>query len=1215
MNGINGKEQDVKFLKIIAVSLKEAALDSPSFRANVNYFHMQIENIENWVNNTTEFTKVKYQDSLSEFKHISLSLLEYAIPPTQYLNSPIIEDQWHTPLLLNACKKGLEEIHRKLLQILQLNPDSYLSVLLEIMTVAVDPYKACRKNFEYYQAKYDKVLIEYQSIKRSDNLDPLVIKEDAFQLFECRKCYLEAALDLILAISDCKMKLDSLFFQLTECLRPPNQDEFAKVKTEYINEWRIKYSYNAKWHQERLKIYKMFLPEIEKTKQHIKIFASEQLKPTMNIDDYNIGKIAAKSFLPPLSTTDISEKSGWLFIKTTVSTPPRTIWIKRWFFVKSFIFGMHLLCPAKTSVEETDKFGILLVEPSHAFNEERKFCFKVTIHNNSYGKNVEANNEKISIILQADNSRDFEEWLAALYISRKKVLSLDGNNPDYLRASRRYPPTFIEFACSSKTKVDEQLTTISSLDSKSLVQLIHATYADNDFGIFNEPYVRAPITTSLTKLAVTANAFIEQDGVPNAITSNFWGSVNWNDHFIVSKLGFRTSDKEESALYSTPSTSPIWEPAVFPDYYPEQLRNETIAFRSIFSKNLSSRPQYHNLVLDSISCIWSPNEKQEFWGVAYITMDYIYFYMNIADFVCLFKRSFDKMASVELIKTKPSSNTDEGIIKMYFMNDAPIKIKIYFTKATTVVKKLQLILDNNVAANPLSLHGVLDQLQQVQEKDSNDFNLDLSNIISQKSSQNLPKELFHYLSIDSSDLLQRWKKLQLEYTSVYHINFDIPAKGLMHLLFGDRSMAFPTIFLLSKGNKNKHIISPWVTSNNDDDTSLRRVVSFKLDIPKRFISLSKSNGGATVESSTYFTTTQRIVKVCDELYYEVSQESCILYIPFTKPFKLYVKFVIMDQNITHSEIGTLSSKKPTKSVLHIYYQLRFLDSKTNKPVTNLNCIDYFVSNVTMQFCQLESLHIKQTLSSYVESLGTHGKVIKAIRTCGYIGIRNSSNNSNSDNSKIDESIVKFSKTFLLKLIFNSLLRSTVKYLFSIIRILFQASRNLLKNILLINRIVIFALILSSLANIYLFSRVAVPYSQKAETSFDQCPSSDCTLSERTISMNELDLLSSSLINEKSECFKNFMSSSDYANTKWRVSKHRLDVTRNQILVDLKVLSSLEKQLVSQNYQEFLLKELHQCSIVETEFKDVWKADKKLQNYCSICENELTTLHSVLESIS
>lgn len=94
---------------------------------------------------------------------------------------------------------------------------------------------------------------------------------------------------------------------------------------------------------------------------------------------------------------DMAEKQGWLFLRTMTGRPARTVWSRRWFFVKSGIFGWLIQGTRSGGVEESDRTGVLLCSVRPAFQEERRFCLEVKTKDQSII--LQAETQQVSLCL------------------------------------------------------------------------------------------------------------------------------------------------------------------------------------------------------------------------------------------------------------------------------------------------------------------------------------------------------------------------------------------------------------------------------------------------------------------------------------------------------------------------------------------------------------------------------------------------------------------------------------------------------------------------------------------------------------------------------------------------------------------------------------------------------------------------------------------------
>ena len=107
------------------------------------------------------------------------------------------------------------------------------------------------------------------------------------------------------------------------------------------------------------------------------------MRPSRELEDYSSTSTAVFPLVSDLqvpgSPLTRAEKQGWLNLRTVTGKPSRTVWVRRWFFVKNGIFGFLMQGPRSGGVEESERIGVLLCSVRPAVNEERRFCFEVRI--------------------------------------------------------------------------------------------------------------------------------------------------------------------------------------------------------------------------------------------------------------------------------------------------------------------------------------------------------------------------------------------------------------------------------------------------------------------------------------------------------------------------------------------------------------------------------------------------------------------------------------------------------------------------------------------------------------------------------------------------------------------------------------------------------------------------------------------------------------------
>ena len=1269
---------DSRLLRLMSVSFKEASLDSPSFRASMNFYHTQIEAIESWLENTTKFASSKYKSAFQDFRPVHDTMIKQMLPPVDFLSNGVVENQDRTPFLVGQSAADMEELSKHIFRVLYGNPEPYLAVLLEIMTNVVEPYKEKRKDFDYYQSKYDTFLARYHAIKISNtNIEPSSIREDAFQLFDFRKRYLQASLDLTWEVSRVQSKLDELVVKMVGVVLPDEiyQNEASTNRVCVTANTLDSYKQYQKWCQELLRSNGTLSKDIAKAKKQIEDLCVKQCTPSRELNDYNVQTVNKATFTPSSGPDKeaLPEKAGWLFMKTTVGTPTRTVWVRRWCFLKKSVFGMLLLSPSKTYVEETDKFGVLLTSVRYDPDEDRKFCFEIKIvggnvetspgggtrsgsgggsngNGNGNGNGNDSNLQRdITLVFQTETLQELKQWLQVFGDAKKRVLLLDYSDLEYEMAFTRYPPMFFEFACSSATHLDPVLTTIDEggVYGKSLLELINAEYSEYgdihlpEDGLFQMPRLKTPITTKLTKLSVLSNVFVVNDGVPNALMANFWGSVNWGDYCMEESqtsgksLGpgsQRAHGRDEQAKVPAQNpkagldvpngndggnTSPKWRPLMYPDFYPDSLTTEDIQFRSLFHTRSSGDAGAvgNELLLLKFSCTWSANPKQFFLGTCYVTLNHLFFYMNSMGFVCLIKKDLADLVAVEVLETV--GDAKEGLLKIYDLRGLSMRTSIFFASVEAIAAKLQYLLENKIRQKPRGQEETLKQFleydQQCAKRDKADKDSEKSSTPKQQSGNPKAEDnaLLWCVGLDVDALWQRKRQFQTEFPSAAKFSFDVPSKGLMHVLFGDKSSVFPRALFLAHRSGLKNTVTAWTPRQDGDKHELVRKVRFKLDLTRNFVPGNEAEHDTRRQTGKYVEILQNVTRIKEGLYYEVDQSTGYFRAPFTSPFRIFTKYVIIQHNASQrgteaaaATVGRPKSPEGTCS-LYFFHRLQFFDDATGKPLERLGPLDRLMCSTALRFCRYESLLIKHSVDPYLKAIGRHGKVVKAVKLCGQLGVLETDPGTEDFRVDMPENDVRYSKALAVKFLFKWVIFRIVNMLFTAIRVLFTMLYSLATNVVMLNRLVLAVLLLSVLLNMFLTGKTTVSYwsVRKAESILENYANGANKRMERAIYIKDLDLLADQLTDDGNPCLNEFFKSSQEVGNKYRKTRHELAVRRNELLVELKILNSMERELVQGDYRTFLLAELDRCNTVSTEYPGVWSNDTRLQEYCLLCEQE------------
>ncbi|KAJ5774345.1 hypothetical protein N7457_009241 [Penicillium paradoxum] len=396
-----------KLLSVVPVGLKEAALDSPTFRATTLYFSDQVDFLERWLDGYAK-AATKLSSELSAVESIVSNFLSYSTHPL--VVSEAVVDHDYTLLAMRRCGEGSRDLWSGLVTTTRKLESLIAEPIREFLQEDLRQFKEIRRNLEQSQKSYDYLQARFASQSKSKEASAL--REEAFQLHEAHKAYLKASMDYSVQAPQIRNALDRLL---------------VKISYDQWREFRGFHNHNGgtftKWAHEMDRI-KGWLHEMEgseksskrellSTRKHIEEAAEFAARPSRELEDYNISTVPYLGSRP-ISTINVSketrpEKQGWLYLRTLSGKPTRTVWVKRWAFLKHGIFGCLVQGTRTGGVEESDRIGVLLCSIRPAFQEERRFCFQVKTKNNT-------------ILLQAENQKELMGWISAFEAAKQKAL-------------------------------------------------------------------------------------------------------------------------------------------------------------------------------------------------------------------------------------------------------------------------------------------------------------------------------------------------------------------------------------------------------------------------------------------------------------------------------------------------------------------------------------------------------------------------------------------------------------------------------------------------------------------------------------------------------------------------------------------------------------------------------------------------------------------------
>ncbi|PSN68194.1 hypothetical protein BS50DRAFT_676116 [Corynespora cassiicola Philippines] len=435
-----------KPLTLIPVVIKEAALDSPTFRATAVHFGDQIDLIERWLDTYIRAAS-KLAAELNTLQSLVDSYILASHPPLQL--SEAVLDHDYTVLALKRFGEGARDFWNNTLRGMKKAEINVCDPIRAFLQNDLRMLKDARKNLDLTQRAFDIAIARYAGQAKSKESSSL--REDAFQLHEARRAYLKASMDFCVMAPQVRLTLDKILVKIiNEQWRDMKSARDASNKS--FAAWNNDVDRVRGWSKEMENGERVFKRELHLARQQIENSAEMSARPSRDLDDYAISTVPYLGTQAPSSANlqspakpdpanEKAEKQGWLFQRTITGKPARTYWVRRWFFVKNGIFGWLTQGTRSGAVEESEKIGVLLCGIRAAFQEERRFCFEVKT-------------KDTTILLQAETQGDLTEWISSFEVAKRKALedtSKDGTSiPGAVDAAFSIsPPVAPEFAAKT----------------------------------------------------------------------------------------------------------------------------------------------------------------------------------------------------------------------------------------------------------------------------------------------------------------------------------------------------------------------------------------------------------------------------------------------------------------------------------------------------------------------------------------------------------------------------------------------------------------------------------------------------------------------------------------------------------------------------------------------------------------------------------------------
>jgi len=969
---VPGSKTYGKYMQVVTSAFNEAIIDSPTFRASVNYYDSKVNELQEWLGNTLDYIEYKYTKPKTEIQKVQGVLLQSILPSPTLLSNGLVSSQSQAPTVAEEFGKNYSEFISTLEGIALLEEKSYSETLLGLQVGAIEPYLAKRKDFEECQEKYDNMINQTLSKPGSNsNTKASYLKDEEEKLFVLRKEYVEASFSLVWAIVTLRLGMDKFMVEIIGQFNKKNVYTFKEDGKQVNLSPIINHRFHSyfKWVKYSMSSFNSLHENMSQGKERVYKKLIKDITPSTDQKDYILASLDGFRDISP--TTYLSKpvmKNGWLLMKTSVGPSALTLWVKRWCSVDEFMFGMFLLSANKSYVEETDKFGISLITLHYPIESSRRFCFNLEITR----RNSKAN--PMIITFQAKNVSQLREWILAFTKSKLKFETFmkDKSKKDETDCGlRRYSPRFVEFASSANTYYDQILTTKDS-STISLIESLKGILKPEQITDTIEQKTQAhkaistPSQTQLTPLALLAGPFREKSyRMLDAIQANIWGLNPLNQNGAVS---VNESDPIPMSHHTKPKK------LIFPKNYTDELKLEYIQFKTLYeSINYNFSKKYlsdvNEYVLLKFTNVWSLDGRQMFMGICYLTKKHMYNYLSAGGLFHLSRLQLNRFEGAEF------NEKNKNLVYVRQKGGVTIKLNVTLCNYRAVASKIQYLIELNASKIDKSVDDILAKFNsidrvynEIAQKEELINDSGTNNLI--KTEYNLGKTFWN-MDPSEEEIKEKIYEIQNNFGRTYTRSYDIPSKALLHIMFGDHSNVFPNSLFLADKESNYNKSKYWKqVQDSNGKIELERIVQFRQNRTNNFVT----------DKEKFVSLKQRITEMVENRYYEIEQEPIILDISFCRPLKLTVLYNITESQNAENRAASKLNLSSNGCRLYVHYKLEFLNAD------DICFFEKYTQNLVFRITEMEFSFVRRSIHYYLEKIGSHGHVTKAIKLCGLLGV-------------------------------------------------------------------------------------------------------------------------------------------------------------------------------------------------------------------------------------
>ena len=658
--------------------------------------------------------------------------------------------------------------------------------------------------------------------------------------------------------------------------------------------------------------------------------------------------------------------------------------------------------------------------------------------------------------------------------------------------------------------------------------------------------------------------------------------------------------------------------ADFPNYYPLQLKTQDAQFRLLFP--VVKRDERLVLVFRAT---WNPNDQQDFPGRVYVTANNVYFYSNHLGLVLT---STVSLTSVDEATAAPGKECDFLFLHMreggLDGSTARITVKTFLEPLRLLQRRLNFLIKNSVADEPQDLEEIIKSLLRMEaevpvrspsleswDDQAPDTPTDVAGTNKPRRANIAGSELRTAMRVDRSLNINGLARAEtfkfklpaqaVKYTPPGNLvlaaerEFDVSPKALFHIMFGDKSAMWQLLQHERQARNLKQ--GPWM---NLGEGRLRR--DFAFEIPSTTI----FGSAYTAEVRDY----QNVDVNSDHLCYVVTDKRTPWYLPFQHNYRLVSKVVI-----THVAKG--------KCKLAVFVRVEWL----RQPWILKGPID----RQALHDLELDALDLTDLVADQVRKLGAHSRTKKAVQIFGQVG-----QSTETTQLQVDASahIIEMRRAPVSRTVTGLMADNVASVAQSTLSTAMESMIDFVQwlgKTFSANKIILVVLIASVLYNSWLTSKDTYGWwkERSAARFMTKLGVTSNNVMSKAVYVSDLDELVSASVDmpqDDSVCYSTFWNERVLDDvdslplgapakgraTQVRKTRQQLGKYRHDLLVAMRVVNSVEKEVARSEWEDWLGEENRRCKrIGGLVDKSNGTSVEGLDEYCRSCADAAQSIRA------